>query len=583
MTAFKVGIRAFAGAACGAAALGLAGCVGTVGGFQETVAASAPVGQSAAGNYLAAVHAGILRDGRVASAYYARALSADPHSPEILERSFLLHVASGDIAGAADLGTQLAVADPSNRMARLILSTEALRAGRYSDAGKEIEAAAGADNSDVVWATVRAWAYAGTGDIDKAIALLGTDQVRASLGAFALYHQALIFDYAGRVADADRTYGDAILAAEGHSVRLLEAYGRYLTRHDRLDDAIKLYQTYLDATPTNPIVQNLLATTRSGKVDKRAMVATPAEGAAEAVYGVAVVLAGERTPELPLVYAQLAVYLRPNLDLALALRGELYEAVEEWSLAAESYSAISDASPLKPYATISIVHDLSRLERYKEATALIKARISTEPGDVGALVALGDLYRAQEKWTDAADTYARALDVERIDDKGQWQILYARGVALERAGEWSEAEGLLKKAIEIDPGQPQVLNYLGYSWIDRGQNLKEALALIGKAVAARPDDGFIVDSLGWAYYRLGDFGKATKYLEHAVELKPDDSTINDHLGDAYWRVGRRLEAQFQWHHALAMKPSDYDAKKIAKKLEGGLTDPEPAIGDKTHS
>ena len=158
------------------------------------------------------------------------------------------------------------------------------------------------------------------------------------------------------------------------------------------------------------------------------------------------------------------------------------------------------------------------------------------------------------------------------DDPRSWQIIYAKGISLERGGKWEQAEPLLQQALKLQPDQPQVLNYLGYSWIDRGEKLKEALSLIDRAVAQRPDDGYVVDSLGWAYYRLGDYQTAVYYLEHAVELKADDPTINDHLGDAYWRIGRRLEARFQWSHALAYKPSDDEAKAIKLKLEGGLAD-----------
>jgi tetratricopeptide (TPR) repeat protein len=534
-------------------------------------------GRSAAGNYLAAEHAGFHRDGRAAGAYFTRALDADPNNPAILERAFLFAVADGEIARAADFARRIVTLDPQSRMARLILSIEELKAGRYQAASAEINAPAGEDAADVVWIMIQAWASAGAGQGDKAMAILSSEGARESLGAFALYHEALLLDFSGRTAEADRAYGTAILAASGRSVRLLEAYGRFLTVHDRTDDAVKLYETYAKTLPGNPVVEGLLAAARSGAAGTAALVSSPAQGAAEALYGIAVVLAADRSAVLPLVYLELALYLRPDLDIALALRGELYEAEEEWEKAAKSFAAIPKTSPLEPYAAVSVAHDLARLGRFDEATRMMSRRVKDDPRDTQALVALGDLHRAQEKWTDAASNYARALDAAGADGKDRWQILYARGVALERAGDWPQAESLLQEALALQPGQPQILNYLGYSWIDRGERLTEALALIGRAVAARPDDGYIVDSLGWAHYRLGDYDSAAKYLEHAVVLRPNDPTINDHLGDAYWRVGRRLEARFQWSHALQFKPEAEDAKRIAKKLEGGLEDPAPAI------
>jgi tetratricopeptide (TPR) repeat protein len=556
-----------------AAALGACASLGSAG---LPFARSGSLGRSAAGNYLAAEHAGFERDGRTAGAYFARALDADPNNPAILERAFLFAVADGEIARAADFARRIVALDPKSRMARLILSIEALKAGRYEAASAQIDAPSGEDAADVVWIMIQAWASAGAGQSDKAAAILSSEGARTSLGAFALYHEALLLEFSGRTAEADRAYGTAILAASGRSVRLLEAYGRFLSTHDRSADAVKLYETYLRTLPGNPVVESLLAAARTERADKIALVSSPAEGAAEALYGIAVVLSADRSAVLPLVYLQLALYLRPDLDIALALRGELYEAEEEWEKAARSFAAIPKTSPLEPYAAVSVAHDLARLGRFDEAARLMRNRVSEDPSDAQALVALGDLNRAQEKWTDAASSYARALEAAGSAGEDRWQILYARGVALERAGDWPQAETLLQEALALQPGQPQVLNYLGYSWIDRGERLTEALALIGRAVAARPDDGYIVDSLGWAHYRLGDYHSATKYLEHAVELKPDDPTINDHLGDAYWRVGRRLEARFQWNHALQFKPEAEDAKRIAKKLEGGLEDGAPA-------
>ncbi len=566
---------AAAGLLCVAAAL--SGCATSVAPYQQgvyggaAIGISATVGRSAAGNYLAAQHAGLQRDNKAAANYFGRALDADPGNAAILERAFILAVADGEIGQAADFGRRIVAVDPDSRMARLILAIEDLKARKFSAAGREIDAASGRDANDVVWAMVRAWIYAGEGNIAEARAILASDSARKNLGAFALYHEALLLDFAGRDQEADKAYATAILAADGRSARLLEAYGKFLQRSGRTSDAVRLYETYLQAVPNNPMVESLLASARGSGADKRALVATPVEGAAEALYGIAVVLAGERSTELPLVYLQLALYLRPDLDIGLALRGELYEAQEEWAKAVASFGAIPTGSPLEPYAAVTAARDLARLDRYEDAALILAARVKDDPSDVEALVALGDLARAQEKWSDAAAAYGRALDAAGAGGD-RWQILYAKGVSLERAGHWDQAETLLQEALALQPGQPMILNYLGYSWVDRGENLKEALALIGKAVAASPEDGYIVDSLGWAYFRLGDYRNATKYLERAVELKPNDPTINDHLGDAYWKVGRKLEAKFQWNHALTFKPEPKDAERIAKKLELGLED-----------
>ena len=156
------------------------------------------------------------------------------------------------------------------------------------------------------------------------------------------------------------------------------------------------------------------------------------------------------------------------------------------------------------------------------------------------------------------------------NEKGAWVTYYYRGICFERSKQWSKAEADMRKALELQPEQPHVLNYLGYSWIDQGINLDEGMKMIKRAVEQRPDDGYIVDSLGWAYYRIGNFEDAVKHLERAIDLKPEDPTINDHLGDAYWRVGRTLEAKFQWAHARDLKPEPEELPKIEAKIENGL-------------
>jgi Flp pilus assembly protein TadD len=135
---------------------------------------------------------------------------------------------------------------------------------------------------------------------------------------------------------------------------------------------------------------------------------------------------------------------------------------------------------------------------------------------------------------------------------------------------WPLAEADLQESLKLFPDQPLALNYLGYSWVDQNHNLKKGMALIERAVTLKPDDGYIVDSLGWAHYKLGNYKEAVRFLEHAVELKPEDPVLNDHLGDALWRVGREREARFQWDQALTLEPEPDDVEKIKKKIAEGL-------------
>lgn len=196
-------------------------------------------------------------------------------------------------------------------------------------------------------------------------------------------------------------------------------------------------------------------------------------------------------------------------------------------------------------------------------------------------MALGNIERSRKKFDDCTQTYGQGIDV--TSDKPNWVLFYFRGICEERSKQWPKAEADLKKALELQPDQAHVLNYLGYSWIDQGLNLDEAMTMIRRAVEQRPDDGYIVDSLGWAYYRIGNYEDAVKNLERAVDLKPEDPTINDHLGDAYWRIGRKLEGNFQWAHARDLKPDPEELPKIEAKIRDGLPDdnnPAAASADK---
>jgi tetratricopeptide (TPR) repeat protein len=209
---------------------------------------------------------------------------------------------------------------------------------------------------------------------------------------------------------------------------------------------------------------------------------------------------------------------------------------------------------------------LDSLNRTPEAETAFKKAIAANPDDIQSYISYGNMLRGRERFAEAADAYSRAIDHLGMPATADWSIFYYRGISHERTKKWPAAEADFKKALELSPDQPLVLNYLGYSWVDMGQNLDEGLAMINKAVELRPNDGFIVDSLGWAHYRLGQYDEAVDDLERAIGLKPEDPTINDHLGDAYWKAGRKLEAQFQWRHARDFGAEGAELEVILKKI-----------------
>ncbi len=295
-------------------------------------------------------------------------------------------------------------------------------------------------------------------------------------------------------------------------------------------------------------------------------------GAAEALYGLGASLGRRGGEDLGLVYLQLSLYLAPSHPMALLSLADLYEALKKPELAIKIYERIPANSPLHRNAAIQMATDLDALDRGDEAEKQLDALIKQSPDDLEAITALGNVLRGHKKFAECADVYTKGVETLKQPEKSNWMLFYFRGICLERSKQWPKAEADLKKALELFPEQPHVLNYLGYSWIDQGINLDDGMAMIKRAVQQRPDDGYIVDSLGWAYYRLGNYEEATKELERAIDLKPEDPTINDHLGDAYWRIGRTLEARFQWAHARDLKPDPEDLPKIETKIKDGLPD-----------
>jgi len=532
---------------------------------------------SPSGNYLAGRAANVERDATASAAYYKAALKADPKNPELLELAFYAELAGGEIDEAVKLAERLVQLDRTNRNARLILGVHAIKQRQYQAARTHL-AQAGRDPITTLTSTLLlAWSSYGANDSKGAIEAIDKLSGPDWFGIFKDLHGGLIQDAAGARKEAGKRFERAY-KLDQTALRIVQAYGSLISRTGNKDDAIKIFQDFDKALPRHPLITEALAKLRRGdKVPQ--IVDTAQAGAAEVLYGLGAAL-GRREEELSLAnrglaYLQLAIYLDPNHSLAILSLADLYEAMKKPHLAIKSYARLAAESPLKRNAEIQMAIDLDALEKTDEAKKHLEQLIAKRPDDVEAIMALGNIERERKRYSECADTYGRAIATIAKPERSNWTVFYFRGICYERAKQWSSAEADLKKALELYPDQPHVLNYLGYSWVDQGINLDEGMRMIKRSVEQRPDDGYIVDSLGWAWYRLGNYDEAVKQLERAVELKPVDPTINDHLGDGYWRVGRHLEAKFQWSHARDLKPEPEDLKKIEEKLQSGLPDETP--------
>jgi tetratricopeptide (TPR) repeat protein len=531
-----------------------------------------------AGSYLAARQANLDRDPDAAATYYRAALKFDQRNTELLELTFYSVLADGDINEAVRLAGQLVQLDRNNRNAHLVLGVRALKQKQWKDARSHFNQSAHGPVNDLMGALLAAWSAYGANDLKGAIDTLDKLSGPEWYSIFKDMHAGLIYDVGGSRKDAGKRLERAF-KLDATALRVMQSHAGFLSRNGGHDEALKIYEDYDKQLPRYPLTVEGLALLRKD-IPLPRIVETAQEGAAEALYGLGAAL-GRREDEMSLAnrglaYLQLALYLEPNHALAQIALADLYEAMKKPALAIKVFERVPASSPLKRNAEIQLAIDLDALDRTEDAKKHLEKVIAAKPDDMEAIIALANIQRERKQYEGCAEAYGKAIALLTQPVKSNWTTYYFRGICYERSKQWAKAELDFKKALELFPDQPHVLNYLGYSWIDQGVHLDEAMNMIKRSVEQRPDDGYIVDSLGWAYYRLGNFDEAVKNLERAVELKPVDPTINDHLGDVYWKVDRMLEAKFQWSHARDLKPEDDELVKIEQKLKVGLQEQRPA-------
>jgi Flp pilus assembly protein TadD len=515
-------------------------------------------------DYLTGRYADLRRDSTVATDRYFSALRLAPDDVALLDGALESALSAGDMARAAAAAKLAQSSGAHIELGRLTLATQALAERKYAAARAALGGVQGSSFDRIAARLLTSWALAGEGRVDQAIASL-SDSETAPFARLLDYQRGLILDYAGRDADALAAYE----SAERGGVRLapgLVRHGALLERMGRADDAAALYGSFLKAGE-EPAVRAALNATSAPHAP--AAVATPAQGAAIGLFSLAGALLGQTDPDFYLPYLTLALSLDPSLDSARLIYAEGLRNVGQLGGARAALMKVAEGSPYYEIARARVAWLYKEDGQDDQALATALAAAASTKGAL-ARTTLADLQRSLEHWKDAETLYDGLIQEIAKPQQKDWPLYFARGACRERLGRWAEGEMDLKRALDLSPDQPDVLNYLGYSWIDKGVHLEEGLALLQKAVAAEPDSGYIIDSLGWALYKLGDYDRAVDTLERAVELAPQDPTLNDHLGDAYWRVKRRTEARFQWSRALSLKPEDSAA--IEAKLKTGLPD-----------
>ncbi len=520
------------------------------------------------GAYLAARIAEAENDFRAASVWYGKAIIADSGNAQLLDGAILAEIGVGDFGLAIDAARlRKSLGEEPSQLAEVALIADEAQREDYA----AIIAAAKdrRDMGDLANSLVVAWAKVGEGKMSEALEDFDAVTKKKGYEAFGYYHKALALASVGDFEGADEILSGKAAGPITVMRRGVFAHAQILSQLERNADAIALLDQTFGTAP-DPVVDAVRHRLQAGEPIPFDTVTSARDGIAEVFFTISTALNGEADPVYTLLHLRVAGYLRPDHSDALLMTADVLEQLAQHDLAAETFAAFPPDDP--NYVTAEVGR-ASALRSQGKSDAAIEAlqTLARSHGDLlGVQFALADLLRSEERFDEAEVAYSAAIDLATAAKSENWVLYFYRGICHEQSKDWAPAEADFRKALELNPTQPQVLNYLGYGLVDRGENLDEALGMIEKAVAADPEQGYIIDSLAWARFKLGHYADALEPMERASLLEPVDPIVTDHLGDVYWMNDRKLEARFQWRRALSFKPTEADKARILRKLEVGL-------------
>ena len=520
-----------------------------------------------AGAYLAARAAAAQNDFAVAAQWYGEALQADPANPDLLQGALVADVALGDMGSAAKRARALKKTGAVSQVGQMVIVAEDTIQGDYAAILKD--QADGASIGKLMDGLVTAWAQVGSGKMSTASDTFDKMITSSGMEAFGVYHKALALAQTGDFDGAELLFERPESAAIHGLRRGVLAQVQVLSQLDRNADAITLIDHIYRGAPDAGMEAIRRALAQGDKIPFD-IARTPQDGMAEAYFNLATLLVGQTNDTFTLLNARLATTLRPDLVEATLMSARVLDKLGQYDLAIAAFAQVPQTDPAYISAVVGQAASAQSAGKGDDAVDLLKTLADENPKNAGVLSAYGDSLRRQDTCAAAIGAYSQAIALIKTPVPADWTLFYRRGGCLQNQGDWPHAEADYLKALALAPEEPRILNELGYSYVDRGENLTQALGMIQKAVAAAPDEGYIVDSLAWAYFRLGRYDEAVAPMEKASLLMPVDAIVTDHLGDVYWMVGRKREAQFQWHRALTFHPEPKDAARIQLKLDKGL-------------
>jgi len=521
-----------------------------------------------AGAYLAARVAESQNDFRAAAGWYGKAILSDSDNARLLEGAILAELGSGDFALAAEAARRLKAlgGEPSQLGEFALLADEATRED-YAALMAAIEN--GRDLGDLVNSLTIAWAKVGDGKMSEALDAFDTLSQTKGLEAFGYYHKALALALVGDFESADEILSGRAAGPVFVMRRGVFAHAQILSQLERNADALALLDRSFGPGP-DPVVDSIRRRLEAGEPLPFDTVRTARDGIAEGFFSVATALNGDADAVYTMLHLRVAGFLRPDHSDVLLLTADVLDSLGQHQLAIDTYAMFAPENPAYVSAEIGRAGSLQAIGKEEAAIEALQSLARSHGTYIVVQFALGDVLRTAERFDEAEIAYGAAIDLLPEVTEDDWVLFFYRGICHEQSKDWAAAEADFRRSLDLNPSQPQVLNYLGYGLVDRGEKLDEALGMIERAVAADPDKGYIIDSLAWAYFRLGRYYDALEPMERASLLEPVDPIVTDHLGDVYWMVGRKLEAQFQWRRALSFDPTETDADRIQRKLAVGL-------------
>ncbi len=533
------------------------------------VARPVPAPEPALGSYLAATVAGYLGDNGVAADLLLDSVSHDPGEKELLQPAFLFSTLAGRPEAAA-----LAVRVPSSLITTLVLANAAAAQGDWTPAIRNLDALPGSALNQVIRPLLLAWAQQGAGDTDAALRTLASVGSGGPLASACALEAGLVAETAGRNAAAAGLYRNATALFSDSSLAAVQEAGGFLLRSGHPDEAHAMLGGLVQHIALLGMVQSALFDSL-----RQPVVRDPRQGLAHAYLAIAALLqdpnnggGGKGAKEAAGFMLRFALDLQPDLAPARLMMAELL-APEHPETAVAVLAGIRHDDPLAPLAELRSAELAAATGHRDDSIARLQALVNAYPDRPEPAQALGDVLSEAKRYPEAVAAFDKALDDRRrLDGAGaglsgsDWQLLFSRAVAFDRQDRWPQAKADLQQALALSPEEPFVLNYLGYSMVERHQDLQQARSLIQRALDSRPEDGSIRDSLGWAMLRENDVPGAIRTLEQAAEQIPEDPTVNYHLGSAYWAAGRKIEAEDQWRWALVLHPEPDDAARIRDAL-----------------